>query len=186
MTITIRRYESDVPTVIATAGCTLGVGFAQAEDHLPLVLRTHRILAGGGRGAILQTDEGFTSVGDLRYADADVYPFLADRRVDLTVTGGANVYPEEVEGTVTEHPEVGDCAVIGLPDEEWLHRVHAVVQSADPQDPPSADELSEHVRGRLAPYKQPTSDEVGLLLPRNEANKVRRSDLVAERALATA
>lgn len=186
MTVTIRRDDSDVPNVIASAGCILWVGFAQAEDHLPLVLRTHRILAGGGRGAILQTDEGFTSVGDLGCADADVYLFLADRRVEMTVTGGANVYPEEVEGTVTEHPKVGDCADIGLPDEEWVHRVHAAVQSADPQAPPSADELSEHVRGRLAPYRQPTSDEVVLLLPRNEAGKVRRSDLVAARALATA
>ncbi|MEI2618823.1 MAG: AMP-binding protein [Thermomicrobiales bacterium] len=127
------------------------------------------------------TDDGFQSVGDLGWVDADGYLFIADRRTDLIVTGGANVYPAEVEAVLGTHPGVDDVAVIGVPDEEWGRRVHAIVQPRDPAEPPSPEALDRHCRADLTSYKVPKTYELLAALPRNEAGKIRRSDLAAER-----
>jgi bile acid-coenzyme A ligase len=131
------------------------------------------------------TADGFVSVGDLGWLDDEGYLYIADRRADMIVSGGANVYPAEVEAALTEHPKVGDVAVIGLEDDEWGRRVHALVQPADPGDAPSDEELRAHCRERLAAYKVPKSFELVARLPRNEAGKVNRSALVDERRPAT-
>lgn len=128
------------------------------------------------------TPDGFIGVGDLGYVDEEGYLFLVDRRVDMVVTGGANVYPAEVEAALTEHPAVADVAVIGLPDEEWGKRVHAIIEPSDIGDPPDAAALAAWLRERLTPYKIPKSFEFVTALPRNAAGKIRRSALVAERA----
>ena len=86
-------------------------------------------------------DEGFGTFGDMGYVDADGFVYIADRRRDMIVTGGANVYPAEVEAVLTEHAGVLDVVVVGLPDPEWGHRVHAIVQPVDPSHPPTTDEL---------------------------------------------
>lgn len=127
------------------------------------------------------TPDGFLSIGDLGRVDADGYLYIADRRTDLIITGGANVYPAEVEAALSDHPEVGDVAVIGVPDEEWGRRVHAVIQPADLADPPTVRDLDAHVRERLTSYKVPKTYEFVDALPRNEAGKIRRSALVADR-----
>ena len=90
---------------------------------------------------------GFGSFGDMGYVDEDGFIYIADRRRDMIVTGGANVYPAEVEAVLTEHPGVLDVVVVGLPDPEWGHRVHAIVEAADPAHPPTTDELREHCQG---------------------------------------
>lgn len=125
--------------------------------------------------------DGFTALGDLGWVDAEGYLYLADRRVDMIISGGANVYPAEVEGALTEHAGVADAVVIGLPDEEWGERVHAIIQPTEMGAPPSTDELREHCRARLAAYKVPKTVEMIARLPRTEAGKIRRSDLVRER-----
>ena len=79
---------------------------------------------------ITVTEDGFSTVGDLGWVDSDGWVYLADRRVDMIVTGGANVFPAEVEAALSEDPGVADVVVIGIPDEEWGHRVHAIVQPA--------------------------------------------------------
>jgi bile acid-coenzyme A ligase len=127
------------------------------------------------------TADGLTSLGDLGWLDEDGYLYLADRRVDLIISGGANVFAAEVEMALTEHPEVDDVAVIGLPDPEWGKRVHAVIQPRDAASLPSDRALDEHVRARLAAYKAPKSYEFVERLPRTEAGKIRRSALVEER-----
>jgi bile acid-coenzyme A ligase len=127
------------------------------------------------------TPDGFASVGDLGWVDEDGYLFLADRRVDMIVTGGANVYPAEVEAALTEHPAVADVAVIGVPDAEWGKRVHAVVQVREGIGAPSAARLNDHCRERLASYKAPKTYEFVARLPRDDAGKIRRSALAAER-----
>ena len=132
------------------------------------------------------TPDGFATVGDLGYIDADGYLYIADRRVDMIVSGGANVYPAEVEAALTSNPFVADCAVIGLPDEEWGRRVHAVVQPADPAEPPSEAALDAHCRQVLAAYKCPKTYEFVVELPRNAAGKIRRSSLIEERTGADA
>jgi bile acid-coenzyme A ligase len=126
--------------------------------------------------------DGFTAIGDLGWLDDDGYLYLADRRIDMIISGGANVYPAEIEGALTEHPGVADAVVIGLPDDEWGERVHAVVQPADIAHPPSVDDLRTHCRERLAAYKVPKTVELVDRLPRNDAGKIRRGDLARERA----
>ncbi|HUG14163.1 MAG TPA: AMP-binding protein [Thermomicrobiales bacterium] len=128
------------------------------------------------------TPDGFLSIGDLGWLDDDGYLYIADRRVDLVISGGANVYPAEVEAALSDHPGIADVAVIGVPDEEWGRRVHAIVQPTDPMEPPSVAELDRQCRERLASYKAPKTYEFVAELPRNEAGKIRRSELVDERA----
>ena len=102
----------------------------------------------------------------------------------MIVSGGANVYPAEVEAALSEHPAVADMAVIGLPDEEWGRRVHAVIESADRRAPASVDELQRHCRERLTAYKVPKSYEFVDRLPRTEAGKINRSALTEARETA--
>jgi len=125
--------------------------------------------------------DGFATVGDLGWVDDDGYLYLADRRVDMIVSGGANVYPAEVESALSEHPEVADVVVIGLADEEWGHRVHAIVQPADPVAPVAPDDLVAWSKERLSPYKVPKSIELVDAIPRSEAGKLNRATLIAER-----
>ena len=128
------------------------------------------------------TSDGHVSVGDLGWVDDEGYLFLADRRVDMIITGGVNVYPAEVEAVLAEHPAVYDVAVIGVPDEDWGRRVHAVIQPASAGTPPSVDELDAYCRERLVSLKCPRSFEFVDVLPRDPTySKIRRSDLVAER-----
>jgi bile acid-coenzyme A ligase len=123
-----------------------------------------------------RTADGYTSVGDVGHLDAAGYLYVADRRVDLIVTGGANVFPAEVESAISEHPAVDDVVVVGLPDAEWGQVVHAVIEAAAPIEPA---ELLEHCRDRLAPYKVPKSVTVVAALPRSEAGKVNRAAVAA-------
>ena len=120
------------------------------------------------------------SVGDLGSLDDEGYLHVADRRVDLIVTGGANVFPAEVEAALLAHSSVRDVGVIGLADSDWGKRVHAIVQPVDPSHPPSVEELNVYVRQRLSSYKVPKSYEFVSELPRDLSGKLRRSALVAQ------
>jgi bile acid-coenzyme A ligase len=130
---------------------------------------------------IPMTEDGFGTVGDMGYLDADGYLYLVDRRVDLIITGGANVFPAEVEAALIDHPKIADVVVIGLKDPEWGRRVHAVIEPADPADPPTFDEIKAYVKSRLLPYKVPKSIELVDGIPRSEAMKVNRGRLVEAR-----
>src|SRR5207244_1979782 len=103
------------------------------------------------------TEDGFCTVGDLGYLDDHGFLYVVDRRTDLIITGGANVYPAEVETALMDHPKVADVVVIGLKDEEWGRRVHAIIEAADPADPPSFDEVRAYAKARLHPFKVPKS-----------------------------
>jgi len=130
-------------------------------------------------GAEARAREGWESLGDLGSMDSDGYLYIADRRTDLILSGGANIYPAEVEAALDEHPAVRSCAVIGLPDDDLGQRVHAIVEvDGDVSD----DELRAHMEARLARYKVPRSFERADGPVRDDAGKVRRSGLAAERA----
>jgi bile acid-coenzyme A ligase len=122
--------------------------------------------------------EGWESLGDMGWMDDDGYLYIADRRTDLILSGGANIYPAEVEAALEEHPAVLSCAVIGVPDEDLGQRVHALVQlSEDVSD----DDLRAFLRERLVQYKVPRTFERSDGPVRDDAGKVRRSALVEER-----
>jgi bile acid-coenzyme A ligase len=135
-------------------------------------------------GAEPNSCSGLISLGDIGYVDAEGYLYLLDRRKDMIITGGANVYPAEVEGALDEHPDVASSLVVGLPDPEWGHRVHALVQRAPKKDGLSAEALRAHLRERLTPYKIPKSFEFVDQPLRDDAGKARRSMFAETRAAA--
>ena len=122
---------------------------------------------------------GWESLGDNGWLDADGYLYLGDRVGDMILTGGANVYPAEVEAALLEHAAVRTCAVIGLPDEDKGNRVHAIVE-ADPGEIDEA-ELRVFVAERLVGYKLPRTYEFVDAPLRDDAGKVRRGALRADR-----
>jgi bile acid-coenzyme A ligase len=135
----------------------------------------------GGAQRLRCTDDGFHTAGDMGYLDAEGYLFLVDRRVDMIVTGGANVFPAEVETALIDHPEVADVVVIGLKDDKWGRRVHALIEPIHPGSPPHAEEIIAYAKSRLAAYKVPKSVELVDSIPRSEATKVNRGRLVEAR-----
>lgn len=135
----------------------------------------------GGAPRLERTDDGFETAGDLGWVDDDGYLYIADRRADLIVTGGANVYPAEVESALLEHPAIADAVVVGLRDPEWGRRVHAIIEPSDPASAPTDDDVRAFAKARLAAYKVPKTVEVVDAIPRSAATKVSRSALVAER-----
>ena len=128
-----------------------------------------------------RTDDGFASAGDLGHVDEDGYLYIADRRIDLILSGGANVYPAEVESALVDHPAIADVVVIGLPDPEWGQRVHAIVAPLDADAPPTAHDVITYAKQRLAAYKVPKTVEFVAEIPRTAATKVSRSGLRAAR-----
>lgn len=117
---------------------------------------------------------GWESLGDIGWFDEDGYLYLADRRTDMILVGGSNVYPAEIEAALEEHPAVQSVAVIGLPDDDLGNRVHAIVQA---KGQVSEDDLRAHLKDQLVSYKQPRSYEFVDEPLRDDAGKVRRTAL---------
>ncbi|MFB9623103.1 AMP-binding protein [Nonomuraea helvata] len=117
------------------------------------------------------------SPGDIGFMDEDGYLFLCDRRTDLIVSGGVNIYPAEIEAALLEHQAVADVAVIGVPDEEWGHNVVALVQPAEgvTPGPQLTAELLEHCGPRIARFKHPKVIEYRSPLPRTPTGKMSRT-----------
>jgi bile acid-coenzyme A ligase len=124
------------------------------------------------------TGDGWESVGDMGSIDDEGYVYLADRKSDMLIVGGANVYPAEVEAALSEHPLVRSAVVIGVPDDDLGQVPHALVE---PEGEVADEELRAHLVERLAPYKIPRSFERVREPLRDDAGKVRRSALAAER-----
>jgi bile acid-coenzyme A ligase len=121
------------------------------------------------------------SVGDLGWLDQDGWLFIADRRTDMIVTGGANVFPAEVEAALDAHPAIQSSIVIGLPHEDMIATVHAIVQCAPGHVAPGHDEMVAFLKTRIVPYKIPRSFELVTENLRDDAGKARRSQLREER-----
>ena len=117
---------------------------------------------------------GWESLGDIGWFDADGYLYLADRRTDMILVGGSNVYPAEIEAAIDEHPLVQSSAVVGLPDEDMGNLIHAIVQ---PRAGLTLEALTAHLAGQLVTYKRPRSIEFVDEPLRDDAGKVRRTQL---------
>ncbi len=131
-------------------------------------------------GAVRTGPEGeaLVSVGDVAYVDDDGYYYICDRKTDMIISGGVNVYPAEVEDALHHHPAIADAAVFGIPDDEFGESVHAVVE-LKPHAALSAAGLKEWLADRLADYKRPRSVEFVDELPRDQAGKLRKRELRA-------
>jgi len=133
--------------------------------------------APGETRAVLRN--GWFRTGDVGWQDPDGYIFLRDRKKELIVSGGENVYPVEVENVLYEMPQIVEAAVIGVPDDKWGERVHAVVHlRPDEQIDPQA--IIDYCRSKLAGYKCPKSVEMSGPLPRTPSGKVQKYVLRAE------
>jgi o-succinylbenzoate---CoA ligase len=124
--------------------------------------------------------DGWLKTGDIGRVDGDGYLYVLDRRDDLIITGGENVYPAEVEAVLASHPMVIEAGVIGIPDEEWGQSIVAIVrlQASDMKDGEAIAQLDMHCRSRLARYKIPSRIRIFTdPLPRTTSGKLRRSAL---------
>ncbi|WUI04225.1 AMP-binding protein [Spirillospora sp. NBC_00431] len=120
--------------------------------------------------------DGFYAPGDLGYVDADGWLYMSDRRTDLIISGGVNVYPAEIENVLLQHPAVGDAAVIGVPDDDLGQIVVALVEPAEgaPAGGALAAALLAHCEPRLARPKRPRRVEFRAALPRTPSGKLSR------------
>ena len=118
--------------------------------------------------------DGLITCGDIGWLDEDGYLFLCDRRVDMVISGGVNIYPAEVEAALLEHPDVADCAVFGVPDPEFGEALVAHVQCDAALAP---DAIMAFLRARIAGYKVPRHIVVTAALPREETGKIMKRRL---------
>ncbi len=122
-----------------------------------------------------QTEASFTDgwfhTGDLAKIDEEGYFYIVERKKDMLITGGENVYPAEVEDVIISHPKVAEVGVIGMPDEKWGESVRAVVVPL-PNQTLTAEEIQEYCKGKIAKYKIPKSVVFVDQLPRNPAGKI--------------
>jgi long-chain acyl-CoA synthetase len=127
-------------------------------------------------------DRGWSTLGDIGYLDGEGYLYLTDRKSDVIITGGVNVYPIEAEHVLTSHPKVLDAAVFGIPDEDLGEAVHAVVQPAGREalDPGLERRLLDYCRSKIAHYKCPRSIDFRDELPRHETGKLYKRLLRAQ------
>jgi bile acid-coenzyme A ligase len=124
--------------------------------------------------------DGWESIGDFGYLDSDGYLYLTGRKSDMILVGGANIYPAEIEAAITQHPAVRSCVVVGLPDEDLGHLLHAVVEG-NPEL--SESELRDFLAGMLSPDKHPHSYRIVGYPLRDDAGKVRRSQILQDELL---
>ena len=123
--------------------------------------------------------DGFFTVGDAGYLDEEGYLYLCDRKSDMIISGGVNIYPAEIESVLGTHPKVRDVAVFGIPDEDWGEHVKAVVELAAGAQPGQAlaDEILAFCKERLAGFKCPKSIDFTPALPRDPNGKLYKRKL---------
>jgi long-chain acyl-CoA synthetase len=121
----------------------------------------------------------FFTVGDVGLIDEDGYLFLRDRKIDMIISGGANIYPAEIENVLLSFPKVGDAAVFGIPHDDWGEEVKAVVEPAEGVEPTAAlaEEILAYCATRLAKFKTPKSIDFTDDMPRDPNGKLYKRKL---------
>jgi long-chain acyl-CoA synthetase len=121
----------------------------------------------------------FFTVGDVGYIDEDGFLFLCDRKTDMIISGGANIYPAEIENVLLGHPKVVDAAVFGIPNDDWGEEVKAVVEPVDGVEPSPelAAEIMAYCEGRLAKFKTPKTIDFTSEMPRDPNGKLYKRKL---------
>ena len=123
--------------------------------------------------------QSWTAVGDIGHVDADGYLYLTDRSAFMIISGGVNIYPQEVENALALHPAITDVAVIGVPDAEMGEQVKAVVTLAPGQEPSAdlAQSIIEFAKARVASYKAPKTIDFVSALPRTPTGKMLKGEV---------
>lgn len=154
---------------------------ADVDEPGELYVRKHPLAFSGyyrkddaTRGAYHGDD--LISVGDVAFRDADGFFYICDRKTDMIISGGVNVYPAEIENVLHQHPAIADCCVFGIPDEEFGEGVHATVE-LKAGAMLTIEDLKDWCSDKLADYKRPRSIDFIDSLPRDQAGKLRKREL---------
>jgi len=172
-----------------SAGVRIRILDDNGRDLPPGEMGEIYVMPAGGTGSTYRyvgatakvTQDGWESLGDMGYFDSDGYLYLGDRRSDMVLCGGRNIYPAEVEAAIDALPGVRSSAVIGLPDNDLGQRLHAIVDVGPDGSDLDEAQIKQHLIERLVHYKIPTSIEIVTILLRDDAGKMRRSALRAAR-----
>lgn len=121
----------------------------------------------------------FTTLGDMGYVDEDGYLYICDRKKDMIISGGANIFPAEIESVIIKMPDVIDCAVFGIPDEEFGEKVVVAVQCSS-VNTLSLDRLHGYLEGKIARFKWPKIVQIHDALPREDTGKIFKNKLRAQ------
>ena len=120
--------------------------------------------------------DGWQTVGDIAYRDEEGFYYICDRKKDMIISGGVNIYPAEIEAALEAHADINDVAVFGIPDDEWGEAVHAILVLRRGANL-SKDEITAYARTKLAGYKVPRSLSFMDEIPRNGSGKILKRDL---------
>ena len=143
------------------------------------MVRGPNIMKGYWRNPELTAEKvknGWLHTGDIGYLDTDGFIYLMDRKADMIVTGGENVYPAEVESVLLQHNAISECAVVARPHDVWGEEVCAVVVLRDGYEV-TGEELRRHCKVNLAPYKTPKAIEFWSELPKSTVGKILRREI---------
>ena len=169
--VEIRLYDDDGNVVAGTGPDAVGELYVRSPSVFADYYKQHDKFEEDSR-------DGFQTVGDIAYRDDEGFLFICDRKKDMIITGGMNVYPAEIEAALEAHADVLEAAVFGIPSEEWGELVHAVVvlREGAVRDEAAIDA---HARAHLASYKIPRSISWSDELPKTGSGKILKRDLRA-------
>ena len=150
---------ADQPGEIAIRGYALASGYYRDPEETARAFR-----------------DGWYRTGDIGFKDAEGWLYISDRKKDMIISGGFNIYPSEIEAVLMTHPAVQDCAVIGAPDDEWGERITAIIE-LKPGMSVDAATLEAACRTALAGYKTPRAFEFWPELPKSPVGKVLKREI---------
>ena len=169
--IEIRLFGDDGNEVTGTGPDNPGEVFVRSKATFDAYYKNDSGYESNSRGE-------FHTVGDVAYWDDEGYLYICDRKTDMIISGGINIYPAEIEAALELHPEIYDVAVFGIPSDEWGEIVHATVVRS-PGSSLTAEEITAFARGHLAGYKAPRSVDFMDELPRTGSGKLLKRQLRA-------
>ena len=169
--IEIRLFDDDGNDVTGTGPDHPGEVFVRSKGAFDTYYKNDASYESNSRG-------DFHTVGDVAYWDDEGYLYICDRKTDMIISGGMNIYPAEIEAALEQHPEIYDVAVFGIPSEEWGEVVHATVVRS-PGSSLTGEEITAFARQHLASYKAPRSVDFMDELPRTGSGKLLKRQLRA-------
>ena len=167
--VEIRLYDDDGNVVTATGPDAPGELYVRSASTFADYYKQHDKFEEDHR-------DGFQTVGDVAYRDDEGYFYICDRKKDMIISGGMNIYPAEIEAALEQHPDIYEAAVFGIPSDEWGESVHAVVV---PRAGVDLDEgaVKAHARAHLAGYKVPRSISWLDEIPKTGSGKILKREL---------
>jgi acyl-CoA synthetase (AMP-forming)/AMP-acid ligase II len=169
--IEIKLFDDDGNEVTGTGPDHAGEVYIRSQGVFDTYYKNDTSYESSSRG-------DFHTVGDVAYWDDEGYLYICDRKTDMIISGGMNIYPAEIEAALEQHPEIYDVAVFGIPSDEWGEVVHATVVLS-PGSSLTAEQITAFARGHLASYKVPRSVEFTDELPRTGSGKILKRQLRA-------